>query len=111
MRASRVCAPVWVVAIGILSSVSAASAEDISGLVTTTRMLRDNSRLVGDVTCTVTGAPCIQFATSHISLSLNGFTITGPADANTACGGTAATGTETGINSGGQADVEIRGPG
>lgn len=111
MRASRVCAPVWVVTIGIVLSASAAFAEDISGLITATRMLRENSRLVGDVTCTVTGAPCIQFATSHIGLSLNGFTITGPADASTACGGTTATGTETGINSGGQADVEVRGPG
>jgi hypothetical protein len=106
-----VCAPVWVVAIGTLLSASAAFAEDISGPITTTRMIRENSRLVGDVTCTVTGAPCLQFATSHVELRLNGFTITGPSDANTACGGSAATATETGIHSGAQADVEIRGPG
>src|SRR5262245_23843630 len=110
MRASRVCAPVLGVAIGILVS-SSAFADDISGLISTTRMIRDNSRLVGDVTCTVTGAPCIQFASSHLELRLNGFTITGLADPATACGGTTSTAAETGIHSGAQADVEIRGPG
>jgi len=111
MRATRVWALFTAVAIGILLSASAAFAEDISGFITTTRMIRENSRLVGDVTCTVTGAPCIQFATSHIELRLNGFTMTGPADPATACGGSTSTAAETGINSGGQPDVEIRGPG
>jgi parallel beta-helix repeat protein len=111
MRASSkwVCLPA--VVLGVLLSASAVLAEDISGPISTTRMIRDNSRLVGDVTCTVTGAPCIQFAAGHIELRLNGFTITGPGDANTACGGTTSTGTETGIHSGAQTDVEIRGPG
>jgi hypothetical protein len=85
-------------------------ADDISGLISTTRTIRDNSRLVGDVTCTVTGAPCILFAASHIDLRLNGFTITGQADPTTGCSG-AATGGEHGISSGGQTDVEVRGPG
>jgi hypothetical protein len=111
MRASSVWASLPTVAIGVLLSANAVLAEDISGPISTTRMIRDNSRLVGDVTCTVTGAPCIQFAAGHIELRLNGFTITGPADANTACGGTTSTGTETGIHSGAQTDVEIRGPG
>jgi len=111
MRASRVWGCLPAVAIGVLLSASAVLAEDISGPISTTRMIRDNSRLVGDVTCTVTGAPCIQFASGHIELRLNGFTITGPADANTACGGTTSTAAETGIHSGAQTDVEIRGPG
>jgi len=85
-------------------------AEDISGLVTTTRTIRENSRLVGDVTCTVTGAACISFGASRIELRLNGFTISGQADATTGCGGTFQAG-ENGITTNGQTDVEIRGPG
>jgi hypothetical protein len=95
----------------VLLSAGAVLAEDLSGPITTTRIIRESSRLVGDVTCTVTGAPCIQFGASHIDLRLNGFTITGPADPTTACGGTTSTATETGIHSGAQTDVEIRGPG
>ena len=86
------------------------SAEDISGLITTTRTIRESSRLVGDVTCTVTGAPCIAFGASHIDLQLNGFTMTGQADATTACNGLSTAG-EMGISSNGQSDVEVRGPG
>ena len=111
MQAIRLLAVVSGAALGVLFSANAVFAEDISGPISTTRMIRDNSRLVGDVTCTVTGAPCIQFAAGHIELRLNGFAITGPADVNTACGGTTATGAETGIHTGAQTDVEIRGPG
>src|SRR5262245_19146478 len=113
MRAIRVWVSLSGVAIGVLLSLSASAAfaEDISGPISTTRTIRENSRLVGDVTCTVTGAPCIQFATSHIELRLNGFTMTGPADPATACGGSTSTAAETGINSGGQPDVESRGAG
>jgi hypothetical protein len=95
----------------VLLSAGAVLAEDLSGPITTTRIIRESSRLVGDVTCTVTGAPCIQFGASHIDLRLNGFTISGQADPTTACGGTTSTATETGIHSGAQTDVEIRGPG
>lgn len=87
-----------------------AAAEDISGLITSTRIIRDDSRLVGDVTCMVTGAPCIQFGAPRITLRLNGFSITGQGDPTSACSG-AFTAGEQGINSGNQADVEIRGPG
>lgn len=111
MTASSAWASRLGLAIGVLLSASTVFAEDLIGPISTTRMIRENSRLVGDVTCTVTGAPCIQFAGSHIDLRLNGFTITGPADANTACGGSTATASETGIHSGAQTDVEIRGPG
>src|SRR5215217_2074596 len=94
----------------LVLSAATAFADDISGLITTTRTIRDNSRLVGDVTCTVTGAPCIIFGASHIDLRLNGFTITGQADPTTGCNGTTTAG-EHGISSGGQTDVEVRGPG
>jgi len=102
---------IFVVGVALFVSAGTALAEDISGLISTTRTIRESSRLVGDVTCTVSGAPCIQFGSSHIDLRLNGFTITGPADPATACGGSASVAAETGINSGAQADVEIRGPG
>lgn len=89
---------------------AAASAEDISGLIATTRIIRENSRLVGNVTCTVTGAPCISFGAPRIALHLNGFTMVGQADPANACNGTIQAG-EQGISSNSQSDVEIRGPG
>ena len=87
-----------------------ADAEDISGVIVRTLMLSENSRLVGDVTCNVTGAPCIAFGTPNISLSLNGFTISGPNDPTTGCKG-ASVGAETGISTNGQNNIGIRGPG
>ena len=87
MRAIRWCGTSALVAITLLCGTGTVLAEDISGFITTTRTIRDNSRLVGDVTCTVTGAPCITFGASHIDLRLNGFTITGQADPTTACNG------------------------
>ena len=87
-----------------------ARAEDISGTIVRTFVLSENSRLVGDVTCQVTGGPCIAFGTPNIVLALNGFTMTGQADSNTACQGT-PTSTDIGISTNGQNNVGIRGPG
>jgi hypothetical protein len=89
---------------------SAAGAEDIKGTIVRTLTLSESSRLVGDVTCQVTGAPCIAFGAHDITLTLNGFSITGPNDPVAGCKGTNV-GTETGINTNGQANVGIRGPG
>lgn len=91
-------------------SARVAHADDISGLITSTRTILQDSRLVGDVTCTVTGAPCIAFGAPRIELRLNGFTITGQADPITACGGV-ITANEHGITTNNQTDVGIRGPG
>ena len=91
-------------------SARVAHADDISGLITTTRTILQDSRLVGDVTCTVTGAPCIVFGAPRIQLRLNGFSITGQADATTACSGV-ITANEHGISTNNQTDVSIRGPG
>lgn len=110
MRTRRFWTWTGLVGCGLLMSVGVASAEDISGFITTTRTIRESSRLVGDVTCTVTGAPCIAFGSSHIDLRLNGFTMTGQADATTGCNGGSTAG-EMGISTNAQADVEIRGPG
>jgi len=59
---------------------TAEAAEDISGTITTTKVITQNTRLVGDVTCTMVDGPCIDFGASHIKLRLNGFTMTGPAN-------------------------------
>jgi hypothetical protein len=58
-------------------------ATEISGMISSTMTIMDDSELVGDVTCavplTMPGAnPCISFGADHITLRLNGHTITGP---------------------------------
>lgn len=108
--AGRFCCILGFVLAMVAQTPGLASAEDLAGLITTTRVIRDNSRLVGNVTCMVTGAPCISFGAPRISLRLEGYTITGQADPNNACSGTVQA-NEQGISSNGQADVEIRGPG
>ena len=85
-------------------------AVELSGTISSTLTITRDTRLVGDVTCTVAGAPCIQIADSGVSLRLEGFSITGRADAATGCGG-GQTGGEHGIAIVGQRGVDIRGPG
>ena len=46
------------------------AAEDISGTLNVTKLIVDDSRLVGDVTCTMTTTPCIQFGAPNITLPL-----------------------------------------
>ena len=88
-------------------------AEDISGTISTTLTITNDSKLVGDVTCTVTGAACIAFGAAGVTLDLNGFTMTGRADPATACfgGAIAGMGGEFGIFLNGFNNVTIRGPG
>jgi len=90
-------------------------AANISGTVTATLTIVENSQLVDDVTCTVTGAPCIAFGASGLMLDLNGFSITGLADVQTTCasGPTAFAppAVEDGIDLNGQSNATIRGPG
>src|SRR5258705_10758949 len=109
MAASRFAS--CLVGSAVLFFAGVASAEDISGVISSTRTIRENSRLVGDVTCTVTGAPCIQFGSSRIELRLNGFIMTGLADPATASNGSTSTGAQTDIPTDRQTDVEIRVPG
>jgi parallel beta-helix repeat protein len=73
-------------------------------------VIYEDSQFVGDVTCTMTGAPCIQFGASGIKLKLNGFTMTGLADPVRGCAGVAVA-LEDGINVPDVADVKIQGPG
>ncbi len=87
-------------------------ATDIGGTISTTLTITEDSELVDDVTCTVTGAPCIAIGAPHVTLELNGFTMTGQADAQTGCkGGFAPPGVEVGIDVDAQTDVAIHGPG
>jgi hypothetical protein len=80
-------------------------ATDIMGTISRTMIISDDSELIGDVTCTVTNAPCIAFGASGVTLRLNGFSITG---SSTDC--TASTATD-GIDVVAQHDVAILGPG
>ena len=86
-----------------------AQATDISGTIATTLTIFDDSELVGPVTCTVAGGPCIAFGASGIKLRLNGFTITGPDVPPAGC--TPATSSDDGIDVVGLQDVAILGPG
>ena len=95
---------------GALASGGAASATDISGTISTTLTITDNSRLVGDVTCTVTGAPCIVIGAANVILDLNGYTVSGLSDPVTGCGGSAV-GSEIGILVNKFNNVTIRGDG
>lgn len=86
---------------------SQAAAKKISGgTISATITLTEDSELVGDVRCTVVGAPCIAFGASDIKLRLNGFTMTG-----TSPGCTPATSFDDGIDVIQMNDVTILGPG
>jgi hypothetical protein len=89
---------------------STAWADRVSGLLTRTYVLVEDTDLVGDVTCDVTGGPCFSFGAPGIQLRLNGFTITGKADPVTGCAGTRPQ-PEFGITTNGQSHVQVRGPG
>src|SRR5688572_14317284 len=97
------------VVVGVGSVPSAA--DSVSGLVTRTYVVVEDTDLTGDVTCDVTGAPCFSFGASGVELRLNGFSITGKADPVTACAGAALTANEGGIFTNNQPRVTVRGPG
>ena len=104
---------VWTAAV-LLGFVVAgpAGAESISGTITTTKFLSEDSELVGHVTCTMTTEPCIDLAASHITLRLNGFTITGSADPEAGvCNPTSGNPQADGIRTLNVTHVRIVGPG
>lgn len=88
-----------------------ASATEISGTISSTLTIMDDSELVGDVTCTVADAPCIAFGVPGLKLRLNGFTITGRADPPNGCTPTTKFPSEDGIDVVAQHGVAILGPG
>jgi hypothetical protein len=96
-----------------------AQATDISGTITSTLTISDDSRLVSDVNCNVPlttadvngVASCIAFGVSHITLRLNGHTLTGPASPPTNCSLPSDSNFGVGIYVNGQSDVKIEGSG
>jgi hypothetical protein len=84
--------------------------ETISGTITATRVITRDAKLTGDVICTMTGASCIRFGASGITLNLSGFTITGLADPSTGCP-EGALPNEFGIDTNDRSDITILGPG
>ena len=96
-----------------------AQATDISGTITSTLTISDDSELVGDVTCNVPltaadangVASCIAFGASHITLRLNGHTVSGPVTPPTSCSLPSDSTFGVGIYVNGQTDVKIKGPG
>jgi hypothetical protein len=101
---------VAVCGVAVLLVAGTASAADIRGTISSTLVITEDSHLVGDVTCTVTGAPCISFGASGIALKLNGFSMTGQGDAITGCAG-GQVAAESGVLVNGQRGVVIQGPG
>jgi len=104
----------WSAILGaLLACFANAHATDIGGTISTTLTITEDSQLVDDVTCTVTSAACISIAAPNVKLELNGFTMTGQADARTACVGGTPTFAENGIDVESQTGggIAIRGPG
>lgn len=104
----------------LLLAPGSAHATDISGTIANTLVLLEDSRLVGDVTCTMTNGPCITFGVPDIKLRLNGFTITGPASPDATpdpnnpaafCNATAGAPAADGIAIVNQTNAQILGPG
>jgi len=102
----------------LAGAVTTARGEDISGTIAVTKVLVEDSQLVGNVTCTMTTAPCIQFGAPNITLRLRGFTLTGPAnpDDTTTCQPNSGPPVADGISNGtspanSQPGVRIIGPG
>jgi hypothetical protein len=97
-------ASIWLV------ETSAWAVDQVSGTLTRTYVIVEDTELVGDVTCDVGSNPCFSFGASGVELRLNGFTMTGRADPVTGCGG-AAFANEFGVTTNGQHNVTVRGPG
>jgi hypothetical protein len=103
-------------ALGALAAVFLAppafAADRVSGVLTATFVIVDNTDLIGDVRCDVANnTPCFSFGVPDVELRLNGFTITGRGDAVTGCGGATSTPLEMGITTNGVSRVGVRGPG
>jgi hypothetical protein len=94
--------------IALFAGAGTARATEIGGTISSTLTIFEDSELVGDVTCTVVGAPCIAFGAPNLKLELNGFTITGRSSALTPC---PPLGGEAGIAVDNQHDDVIKGPG
>jgi len=111
MKDLKHVAKIAFVCFSLLLWVGVAHATDISGAISSTLVITADSKLVGNVTCTVSGAPCIQFGAPDIELELNGFIMTGQANANFGCNALGPTLGESGIDTNGQSNLSVEGPG
>lgn len=111
---------VFALSLSIGSGTAEADVEDLSGPITTTKVIMESTRLSGDVTCAVIAGPCIDFGASNIKLWLNGFTITGPGSPDTVpdpgnpaafCNPTSGLPAADGIRIQNQTHAQILGPG
>jgi len=106
-----------VVLAALILCAAAVHATEISGgTIMTTLTIIDDTDLVGDVTCAVPLSvagpnPCIAFGADHITLRLNGHTITGPATPPTGCSVLTDTMWSVGIEALDRTDVKVVGPG
>jgi hypothetical protein len=107
--AARTWLAAFLGALFVCAGAGGAYAAEIGGPISSTVTITEDSELVDDVTCSVVGAPCIAFGAPHLRLELNGFTITGRADAHTPCS-TSGPG-EAGIAVDNQDHEVIQGPG
>ncbi|HUQ93898.1 MAG TPA: right-handed parallel beta-helix repeat-containing protein [Bryobacteraceae bacterium] len=89
----------------------AVQAIEISGVITSTLNVAEDSWLTGDVACRVQGGPCLRVTASNITLWLNGFTMTGLADPPAGCLPKIGNIIDHGISITGQRRVEVFGPG
>jgi hypothetical protein len=97
-------------AIAVSMASPAWGADRVSGTLSRTYVIVEDTDLVGDVTCDVGSNPCFSFGASDVELRLNGFNIIGKADPVTGCGG-ATFQAEVGITTNSRSNVSIRGPG
>jgi parallel beta-helix repeat protein len=108
----------WLAVFALSISVGAGSAEaagTLGGTYSMTQTIHENTRLVGNVTCTQIDSPCIAFGASHIKLWLNGFTVAGPAvpddSTGAGCSPSSAGPPADGISIVDQTHAQILGPG
>ena len=109
-RSTPVVIAVGAIAFTLFGS-SASAADEVSGILTRTYVVVEDTDLVGDVICDVSSSPCFSFGASGVELRLNGFTITGKADAATGCGGPGNLPGECGVTTNARNNVSVRGPG
>lgn len=114
---NRITLPVFVLAVsGLFPFSGRTQATDISGTISSTLPINEDSELSGNVTCAVPlnpagPTPCIAFGKNGISLRLNGHTISGGFVPPAGCSVPTDASFGVGILVAGRMDVKIEGPG
>ena len=114
---NRITLPVFVLAVsGLFPFSGRTQGTDISGTISTTLTINEDSELSGDVTCAVPlntkgPTPCIAFGADHIRLRLNGHTISGGFVPPAGCSLESDSSFGVGILVASRMDVKIEGPG